>query len=79
LARRVLLLEGRLRKDLKGLSAREKAHFLDLLLDFREERAPLEAPLALLHSWALRFGQEYIEAQALLMPYPKPLMDLKSS
>ena len=63
----------------KDLSAREKAHFLDLLLDFREERAPLEAPLALLHSWALRFGQEYIEAQALLMPYPKPLMDLKSS
>jgi uncharacterized protein YbgA (DUF1722 family)/uncharacterized protein YbbK (DUF523 family) len=63
----------------KGLNAREKAHFLDLLLDFREERAPLEAPLALLHSWALRFGQGYIEAQALLMPYPKPLMDLKSS
>lgn len=28
----------------KALSPREKAHFLDLLLDFREERLPLEAP-----------------------------------
>jgi len=63
----------------KGLNAREKAHFLDLLLDFREERAPLEAPLALLRSWALRFGEGYVEAQALLAPYPKPLMDLRSS
>ena len=63
----------------KGLNAREKAHFLDLLLDFREERAPLEAPLALLQSWALRFGEGYVEAQALLAPYPKPLMDLRSS
>ncbi|WP_448568501.1 YbgA family protein [Thermus sp.] len=63
----------------KGLNAREKAHFLDLLLDFREERAPLEAPLALLQSWALRFGEGYVEAQALLAPYPRPLMDLRSS
>lgn len=63
----------------KGLNAREKAHFLDLLLDFHEERAPLEAPLALLQSWALRFGQEYIGAQALLAPYPRLLMDLRSS
>ncbi|WP_284119653.1 DUF1722 domain-containing protein, partial [Klebsiella pneumoniae] len=50
----------------RALSPREKAHFLDLLLDFREERLPLEAPLALLASWARRFAEPYVEAQALL-------------
>lgn len=58
----------------KALSPREKAHFLDLLLDFREERLPLEAPLALLASWARRFAEPYVEAQALLEPYPRALM-----
>lgn len=41
----------------KALTPREKAHFLDLLMDFREERLPLEAPLALLASWARRFAE----------------------
>ncbi|MEZ0322118.1 MAG: DUF523 and DUF1722 domain-containing protein [Thermus sp.] len=63
----------------KALSPKEKAHFLDLVLDFREERVPLEAPLALLQSWALREGEAYLEAQALFAPYPKALMDLRSS
>lgn len=63
----------------RALSPKEKAHFLELLADFREERAPLEAPLALLQSWAKRFGEGYLEAQALFEPYPRALMDLKSS
>ncbi|MFN3179290.1 MAG: YbgA family protein [Thermus sp.] len=63
----------------RGLSPKEKAHFLDLLAGFREERVPLEAPLALLQSWAKRFGEEYLEAQVLFEPYPRALMDLKSS
>ncbi|RTH20114.1 hypothetical protein CSW25_03825, partial [Thermus scotoductus] len=60
----------------KALSPKEKAHFQDLLVDFREQRVPLEAPLALLRSWALRFGAGYLEAQALFEPYPRGLMDL---
>lgn len=63
----------------RALSPKEKAHFLELLADFREGRVPLEAPLALLQSWAKRFGEGYIEAQALFEPYPKALMDLRSS
>jgi uncharacterized protein YbgA (DUF1722 family) len=63
----------------KALSPREKAYFLNVLQDFREERVPLEAPLTLLQSWAKRFGVEYLEAQALFEPYPRALMDLKSS
>ncbi|WP_038057157.1 YbgA family protein [Thermus amyloliquefaciens] len=61
------------------LSPKEKAHFLDLLADFREERVPLEAPLALLRSWALRFGEGYLEGQALFEPYPRALMDLRTT
>ena len=60
----------------KTLTPREKAHFLDLLEDFREERQPLEAPLALLASWARRFAEPYVEAQALLEPYPRALMHI---
>lgn len=60
----------------KALTPREKAHFLDLLADFREERLPLEAPLALLASWARRFAEPYVEAQALLDPYPRALMHI---
>ncbi|MCS6867265.1 MAG: DUF523 and DUF1722 domain-containing protein [Thermus sp.] len=63
----------------RHLSPREKAHFLDILHDFREERVSLEAPLALLQSWALRFDEAYLEGQALFAPYPRPLMDLKTS
>ncbi|KGQ21847.1 YbgA family protein [Thermus filiformis] len=63
----------------RALSPREKAHFLALLEDFRAERVPLEAPLALLHSWALRLGEGYLEAQALFAPYPRALMDLRTS
>ena len=63
----------------KALAPREKAHFLDLLADFREERLPLEAPLALLASWARRFAEPYVEAQALLEPYPRALMHVPSA
>lgn len=63
----------------KALSPGEKAHFMSLVQDFREERVPLEAPLALLRSWALRFGEDYLEGQALFEPYPRALMDLKTS
>ena len=63
----------------KALSPKEKAHFLDLLADFREERVPLEALLVLLQSWALRFGEDYLQAQALFEPYPRPLMDLRTT
>lgn len=61
------------------LSSREKAHFLDLLADFREEKAPLESPLTLLRSWALRYQQGYLEEQALFEPYPRALIDLTTS
>jgi uncharacterized protein YbgA (DUF1722 family) len=46
---------------------------------FRAEGELLDAPLALLHSWALPLGEDYLEAQALFAPYTLALMDLKTS
>jgi len=63
----------------KALTPKEKAHFLGLLSGFREERVPLEAPLALLRSWALRQDERYLLDQALFAPYPEALMSLASS
>ncbi|MFN3412698.1 MAG: YbgA family protein [Thermoanaerobaculum sp.] len=61
------------------LSSREKAHFLDALAEFQEEKLPLEALLTLLRSWTLRYGEAYLESQALFEPYPRALMDLTTS
>jgi uncharacterized protein YbgA (DUF1722 family)/uncharacterized protein YbbK (DUF523 family) len=63
----------------KGLSPREKAHFLSLLEAFREEKLPLSAPLAVINSWIARFGQEYLESQHYFQPYPEELVILDDS
>lgn len=64
----------------RGLSPREKAHFLDLLEEIRRNRrgadlAPLglKEALALLRSWSLRFEEGHLEGQALLEPFPRGL------
>lgn len=61
------------------LTSREKAHFLDLLMDYREGRAPLSAPLRLLQSWAIRFEESYLLEQAFFEPFPRPLISLEDS
>ncbi|WP_352413435.1 DUF523 and DUF1722 domain-containing protein [Thermus sp.] len=60
----------------RGLSQKEKAHFLALLEEVRKGRTGPEAPLALLRSWSLRFGEAYLEGQALLEPFPQSLRHL---
>lgn len=61
------------------LERREREHFLGLVTEFREGRLPLPAVLALLRSWTVRFGQDYLDAQRLFEPYPRALFDLDSS
>jgi uncharacterized protein YbgA (DUF1722 family)/uncharacterized protein YbbK (DUF523 family) len=56
------------------LSAREKAHFLDLLEAYRERRAPLSAVTSLLRSWAVRFEVPYISEQTYFAPFPEALV-----
>lgn len=63
----------------KQLTAREKRHFLDVLEQFREHRAPLSSPLSVLRSWIIRFESGYLEQQALFEPFPEALVDLQDS
>jgi len=62
-----------------GLSAAEKQHFLDALDEYRQGRLPLSAPLTTLQSWIARFGEDYLEQQIYLQPYPKELLELSDS
>lgn len=61
------------------LTAREKAYFLDLLENYREERTPLSAVLAVLESWIVKYEQEYLAQQTFFRPYPQGLMEIGDS
>ena len=50
----------------KGLSGREKRHFLDVLGAFRHGRVPRQSVTSVLWSWALRFDCVYLQEQAFL-------------
>ncbi len=63
----------------KGLTAREKRHFLTLLEEYRARRMSLSAPLTVLQSWIARFEQPYLAEQAYFEPYPGELLDLRDS
>jgi uncharacterized protein YbgA (DUF1722 family)/uncharacterized protein YbbK (DUF523 family) len=62
-----------------GLTAREKAHFLDLLGTYREGRTPISVLTNLLGSWVVRFGEEYLAEQIWFAPYPADLVEISDS
>ncbi len=59
----------------KNLNVDEKKMFLDIILDFRENRIPLSVPLNLIKSWILRFNVDYLRNQTFFEPYPIELLD----
>jgi uncharacterized protein YbgA (DUF1722 family)/uncharacterized protein YbbK (DUF523 family) len=61
------------------LAPAEKAHFLEMLERYRQDRAPLSALVAVLQGWIARWGQEYLAGQAYLRPYPLDLLELSDS
>lgn len=63
----------------KGLSSREKAHFLDVLEAYREETYPLSAAVAIMRSWLARFDEPYLERQHYFEPYPAELVEITDS
>jgi uncharacterized protein YbgA (DUF1722 family)/uncharacterized protein YbbK (DUF523 family) len=63
----------------KGLSPAEKGHFLDLLAAYREGRIPFSAPLSVLRSWIIRFGERYLSGQKFFSPFPEGLLSLRDS
>ena len=56
------------------VSAAEKAHFLECLEKYREEKLPLSSPVQVLRSWALRFEESYLLEQRYFAPFPEELM-----
>ena len=61
------------------LSAKEKAHFLDLMEDYRAERIPLSAVNSVVKSWIERTDEDYLRQQVFFEPYPPELMILSDS
>jgi uncharacterized protein YbgA (DUF1722 family)/uncharacterized protein YbbK (DUF523 family) len=61
------------------LSARERHYFGDLIAEYRDERLPLAALLAVLRAWIVRIGEPYLEVQRLFEPYPRDLLELTDS
>lgn len=61
------------------LTPGEKAHFLATLAQFRAGAVSLSAPVAILRSWIVRFGEAYLARQAYFEPYPRELVSLADS
>ena len=63
----------------KKLTSKEKAHFLDLLEDYRNHKIPLSAVLTVLQSWIVKYDEEYLARQTFFETYPKELSDISDS
>lgn len=63
----------------RQLSAKEKAHFLDLLEQYRTARVPLSAPVSVVRSWIERFENDYLATQVFFEPYPPSLIEITDS
>ena len=61
------------------LSSDEKAHFLDMLEQYRNSRIPQSAIMAMLGSWGVRFKNEYLKGQTVFSPFPKELARVTDS
>jgi uncharacterized protein YbgA (DUF1722 family)/uncharacterized protein YbbK (DUF523 family) len=58
----------------EGISPDERAHFLDMIALYREDRIPFSACRELLRSLANRFDVEYLKDQYFFEPYPVSLV-----
>jgi uncharacterized protein YbgA (DUF1722 family)/uncharacterized protein YbbK (DUF523 family) len=61
------------------LSPRERKYFLELVQEYRDERLPLAALLAVLRAWIVRVGVPYLEVQRFFEPFPRDLLELTDS
>jgi uncharacterized protein YbgA (DUF1722 family) len=63
----------------RGLSAREKRHFPEVLEAYRQGRVPLQSVTSVLWSWALRFDSGYLQEQVFFRPFPDTLLAIEDS
>jgi uncharacterized protein YbbK (DUF523 family)/uncharacterized protein YbgA (DUF1722 family) len=58
------------------LTGEEKDHFLRSINRYKDKKIPYRALLAMMQSWAVRFGQDYIKNQTIFEPFPEELVEL---
>jgi uncharacterized protein YbgA (DUF1722 family)/uncharacterized protein YbbK (DUF523 family) len=63
----------------RELTAREKAHFLDLLERFRNGKVPLSAAIAVVRALIIRFEEDYLASQVYFQPFPEDLVEISDS
>ncbi len=63
----------------KYLSNNEKAFFLEKLEKYSNKKVPFSVPLAIIHSWAMRFENEYLLKQTIFEPFPSDLIEVTDS
>ncbi len=54
----------------KDLAPAEKKELLEILENYRQSRVPLLVPITLLHHYAQKFTQTYLQNQYFLNPPP---------
>ncbi len=63
----------------KGLTSKERAHYLAELERYREQKTPLSVPLTVARSWVERFNIKYLADQYFFEPYPGELASIDDS
>ncbi|MCT8138157.1 DUF523 and DUF1722 domain-containing protein [Anaerobacillus sp. CMMVII] len=63
----------------KQLSAKEKEFFISMIDKYKKKKVPLSSVASLLHSWAIRFDNEYLLKQTYFQPYPEKLIEISDS
>lgn len=63
----------------KDLTTNEKGFFLEELEKYRNKKVPFSVPLSLIHSWVIRFGNEYLLKQTIFEAFPSELINVTDS
>ncbi len=61
------------------LGSVEKEYVINSIEEYRDERLPLQAVTRLIEAHAIRFGNQYLQQQVFLRPYPPVLAGLSDS
>jgi len=63
----------------KRINQKEKVFYFDALDNYLNKQIPFSNLVQILHSWAIRFEDEYLLKQAIFSPYPKGLRSVIDS